>query len=241
MTGASVPDPSAQHARWASNPVVPALIAASVALAGVTVGALLNVRQTGFAREAADRQRTLEVARIKRDVVAAVNEYDLPTAKLLMAHVLGPIDDAERFQRFSQEFLDLVATKAAGNDPRAKALAQQTEPDEPSMAKDPAALVSLFDGPERLLASNALIELHKARPADVVGALVGAILPEADRRSYRVNLYIAYTLSRLQGGWLASASQLDAMRGLMNHRSYSDSTFRARVNEALRNTRNTTG
>lgn len=237
MTDGLLPDASSQRHRWLSNPVVPALIAATVALAGVVVGAMLNIQQTDFAKNTADRQRTLEIARIKRDIVAAVNDYDLPTAKLLMAHVLGPIDDAERFRRFSQEFLDLVATKAASSDPRAKALEQQPEPDDPSATKDPKVLISLFEGPERLLASNALVELYSARPADVVSALVSAILPEADRRSYRVNLYIAYTLSRVPGGWMGTADQLGAVQALVNSRSYSDPTFKARVDEALLNTR----
>ena len=109
--------------------------------------------------------------------MAAVNDYDLPTAKLLMAHVLAPIDDPERFRQFSQEFLDLVASRAASSDPRAKAFEQQPEPNGPSATKDPKALVSLFQGPERLLASNALVAADGGKCDDAPPRLKSTVSP----------------------------------------------------------------
>lgn len=216
----------------------PALIAASVALVGVVVGAMLNLRQLDSARTQADRQRAIEVARIKRDIVEAVNNYDLPTAQLLLTHVLKPIDDQQTFERFSSEFLGLVAARAPGTDPRARSLEADTQTSSASVeSDDPSDLVRLFEGPERLLASNRLVTLHRNKPEETIRALVGGILPESDRRSYRVNLYVAYTLGRLRPNWTGTEGQVEAIRALAKSASYGDPTFKARVDEALRNLR----
>jgi hypothetical protein len=217
------------------NPLLPALIAASVALAGVAVGALLDWQRFGFDRDSASRQTVLEIARIKRDIVDAVNNYDLPTARLLLTHVLEPIDDPARFHRFSAEFLELVAGKVVSNDPRAKTLEQQSQPILSPSPTDPTALVRLFEGPERLTASNQLVQMFRDQRPGVVPALIGALLPEKDQRSYRVNLYVAYTLGRLPGGWPATQAEVAAVRALTTSRSYADPTFKARVDEALKN------
>ncbi|HVF67660.1 MAG TPA: hypothetical protein VM914_08355 [Pyrinomonadaceae bacterium] len=98
-----------------------------------------------------------------------------------------------------------------------------------------AELVEKFKGPERRAASATLAELAKSRPADVVNALIAAILPPEDPMSYRENLYIALTLGRIEGGWRASDEQYRRVEGLRKTDNYSDPTFRTQVDAALKN------
>ena len=44
-------------------------------------------------------------------------------------------------------------------------------------------------------------ELYDKNGKQVIEALVSALLPDSDRHSYRVNLYVARTLARIKPSW----------------------------------------
>ena len=97
-----------------------------------------------------------------------------------------------------------------------------------------------FAGSERRAYAKQLAE--RAERDDcrsvVVEALVGAIQKEDDPFSYRINLYVAYTLGQIKG-WapqdgIETIKKIDELRGSPN---YKDPTFKARVDEALRSAR----
>jgi hypothetical protein len=96
-------------------------------------------------------------------------------------------------------------------------------------------LVKQLTSAERLSVSNRLIELYSQNKNGVVDALINAILPQADRNSYRNNLYIAVTLARIPGKWEGSAAQLEAIVALKKTGNYHDATFQQWVNKAESN------
>lgn len=98
-------------------------------------------------------------------------------------------------------------------------------------------LLGLFNSSERLRASNELIVRHTESPDLVVDALIKAILPEDDRKSYRVNIYIVLTLSQLRPNWVGVEEQKNRVAALQNTDNYKDATFSLRVNQALNNFR----
>ncbi len=100
-------------------------------------------------------------------------------------------------------------------------------------------LIGRFNGPDRLRASNRLLAIYRqgdeASQDAMVEALINALLPADDSRSYRVNIYIVLTLSRLEPAWRATAHQLQAIENLKKTTNYKDSTFKRRVDEAIAN------
>ena len=100
----------------------------------------------------------------------------------------------------------------------------------------PTTLVEKFSGPERKVASSQLMEFYEEDPESVIDTLIDGILPEFDKRSYRVNLYIAYTLANLPSKWRGSTKQKRTIERLRLTRNYiNDSTFERRVEQALKN------
>jgi len=133
--------------------------------------------------------------------------------------------------------MDLIAAKAASDDPRAASLEGASATTVPLLeSSNLAELVALFGGPDRLRASNALLALYSGLPNETVAALVEAVVPESpNSNSYRVNLYVVFTLARLRPNWIGSEAQRQTIEGLRDQGSYSDATFRRRVDQALEN------
>jgi hypothetical protein len=102
-----------------------------------------------------------------------------------------------------------------------------------SQETEPAALVARFVDDERKHASDRLVELHRSHPVSVVDALVAGIRADDDPMAYRVNLYVAFTLGRLEPGWRATSEQLDKVRALQKSRFRGNAIFARRVREAL--------
>ena len=96
-------------------------------------------------------------------------------------------------------------------------------------------LINKFSGNERLIASNRLIELYDKNQKKVIEALIEGILPEDNKWSYRVNLYIVLTLSQIKPKWIGTNEQKEIIVALKNTRNYKDSTFKKRVDEAIKN------
>jgi len=97
------------------------------------------------------------------------------------------------------------------------------------------ALVNKFIGSERKIASSMLIELYRKNPRSVVNALINGILTQSEKGSYRVNLYIAYTLGNIPSGWQGSQEQKEKIKRLMSTRNHDDPTFKRRIKKALTN------
>lgn len=96
-------------------------------------------------------------------------------------------------------------------------------------------MVALFPGSSRRDASAALVSLYGKAPDAVVTALTENVKPLSN---YRTNLYIAYTLRRIPGGWYGTSSQLQAIKSLRESSNYSsDETFKTHVDAAIANWR----
>lgn len=96
-------------------------------------------------------------------------------------------------------------------------------------------LVQKLKGDDKLIASNRLVELYKESKEKVVPVLVDHILPEGDKWSYRVNLYIAFTLGRLRPFWEGTKEQVEKIQSLAQTRNYRDATFKKRADKAISN------
>lgn len=165
----------------------------------------------------------------------------------MLVHTLKPIDAVEAYQSFYDDYQNLLAKLQASKDAKADMLGASviaTVPPQtaalqapPSAQMHPGALVSQFASDERYSASRKLVELYKAQPQSVIEALVGGIQPPSFKTSYRVNLYVAFTLARIEPHWTGTQSQFDSVSRLKSYREYGEPTFYARVEEALKNFR----
>jgi len=227
-----------RHKGWSTSALAPALIGAVVGLLGVALGAFVALQQTGVQQVIADRDNGLKVAEVKRQIILAAGDFDKPTLEALLEHTLRPIDPTG-FEAFRRSMMDLVAAKAASNDPRAATLETESAATVPPLeSKDPRQLVMLFGGPDRLRASNRLVDLYDSRPTEIINALIGALVPESPlNKSYTINLYVAFTLGRLRPSWRGTERQLHTVERLKEYRSYRDPTFKLRVDQALGNFR----
>lgn len=93
-------------------------------------------------------------------------------------------------------------------------------------------LIAQFSGDNREAASDELIQLYPQNKAAVVEALINAILSDTPMR-YRVNLYIARTLGKIEPNWEGRLDQLAALQALRATRDYGDPTFKSWVDRAI--------
>jgi hypothetical protein len=64
------------------------------------------------------------------------------------------------------------------------------------------------------LLSCSLIQGDEGRRKEVVASLINSIVTEEDPMSYRINIYIAATLSLLKEGWIGTKQQRKAIEDL---------------------------
>jgi hypothetical protein len=204
----------------------PAIVAAVVALLTTAVtGSLQHLKDN-----AEDRR---EVVRIRAEILkAAGDSKSLLVAKLLLDHVLTPIDRSDDRDKFANKVTDYIATLATETSTGTGGRAELPNV-APDAIGDIHSLVKQFDGPGRLSASNTLVELAQTNKPAVVSALVSGLRPVAEKSAYRINLYIVFTLGRLSGGWQGTPEQIERIRSLKSTSFAKDSTFRARLQEAL--------
>ena len=109
---------------------------------------------------------------------------------------------------------------------------------DPDTKKQIAELVKKLDGPERLDASDLLVNLYKEdrNRMEIIRALIDSILPVGPT-SYRVNLYILRTLGSLQTPWEGTPSQYNRINDLKITNDYKDAIFRYWADKALANFR----
>ena len=95
-----------------------------------------------------------------------------------------------------------------------------------------------FSSSERLNFSNQLVAQFGTNSGALARALIDALLPGGDQRSYRINLYVALTLARIPNGWPQSADPQRKVDDLKNSVAYpysAEPTFAKRVREAIAN------
>lgn len=222
----------------------PALIAGGVSLAGVWVGALLANREIEANQAAVtvnvEANKFIEVVNLRKEILASAEDYDFQIARLMLEHALRPIDEPESFDRFARDFNEYLATRVVEAPRPAGVAAEGAVPEqvlpEPSPGGiDYTNLVEQFSGSDRLTVSNFLIDAYGEEPTDVVSALIEGILMPSEQFSYRVNLYVVFTLARVPGGWTGTNEQLSKIEALRRSSNYRDPTFKKRTEEAINN------
>lgn len=99
-----------------------------------------------------------------------------------------------------------------------------------------AADVGLLSGPDRRAVSARLSSIPVAEQGAVVQALLDAVVTDPNKPfNYRQNLYIAYTLAKMKGGWPDTPEAHQKICGLRKTDNYRDATFKERVDEAIKN------
>lgn len=156
--------------------------------------------------------------------LAQINELD--------AQIQSRKEENERLERRNEELKRYLA-KAAPYSPPEQAR-ELNAIDISNQSVNTAALVEQFSGDNRLIASNQLIQLYKQNTVNVVQSLINGIQPEERQTSYRVNLYIAFTLGRIDPFWEGDQQQLEKIKELRTQRNYKDETFRKWVDESIK-------
>jgi hypothetical protein len=222
-----------------NSPIAVGLVALAATVIGALIASQAERRSADLADAAAARQRQLDVAKYKGDVLRSLKDFDRDTAEALLVHTLKPIDSEEGYKSFYNDYQNLLAKLQASKSDRAGSLAGTAILDSASVAtaKDPRSLVALFVGDERQQASSKLARLYGSQKRAVVEALVSGIQPSTSKTAYRVNLYVAYTLGRISPSWEGSLPQREAIAALKASPEYAEATFQVRVNEALDNFR----
>lgn len=219
--------------------LAPSIIGGIVAVAGIWSGYMVAV-------SGQRQQQTLEVSKLKTQILGSIASYEFRTAKMLLEHALKPIDGSASYAAFEKDFKELFAEKAP-EAPSPTGFFVTGEGYGDSLGYGGASIgyvdsislsemVKEFRGPDRLRFSNMLVQHYEQQPKVVVDALTSGILPPTNKSSYRVNLYIAFTLARISTGWHGTREQWEAFATLKETKYYKDdSTFRRRVDEALAN------
>jgi hypothetical protein len=113
---------------------------------------------------------------------------------------------------------------------------QETQVSLPPNILDIQELEQQLTSPSRREVSNGLIAMYPAKKTQVVKALIDSILPQSDPRSYRHNLYVAFTLARIPGGWKSTQEQKDRIYELSDSnrtQNAKDPTFSKWTKQAL--------
>ena len=208
--------------------LVPALVGASVALFGSVISSFLTSR-----KDTLDHMRGVASVRAQIIESATGKSANRVGARLSLDYVLKPIDKTGEFNEFSSKVSDIFADKAAETSPGADRESLQAIA--PPIPGEIADLISKFTGPERLAASNALVERAKSSPVPVVDALISGLREQDDEASYRFNLYVVFTLARIPNGWPGTDQQRERLIALRSSRNYKDATFHSRTEEAISN------
>lgn len=211
--------------------LVPAVVGASVALFGSIVNSVLASR-----KDTLDHMRGVAAVRAQIIESATGKSANKIWARLSLDYVLKPIDETGQFDEFSKQVSDIFGNEAPETSPGPERESLQAIA--PPIPGEIADLISKFTGPERLAASNALVERSKSNPLPVVDALISGLRKQTDDASYRFNLYVVFTLARIPNGWPGTDLQRNAVMSLRTSGNYlNDATFRSRTEEAIANWR----
>ena len=233
-------DESSKSIKTLFSSLGPSLISALVAVAALAQSYCLTRRSQELSNDQA--KETQQIAMISKAVelrtkIIEAREQGSPDTLLrLLEHSLKLIDNTGTYQAFRAEILGQSTADALNSD--AKANVNQfdvviNDENQAPLNLSKENLVNQLTSAERLLVSNRLIEMYKQNKTEVLNALINAILPESDKNSYRSNLYIAFTLGRIPGGWEGTDDQARAIEQLKGHRNYRDPTFKKWVDASL--------
>lgn len=212
------------------------LLTAAISVAAV----LVSATQIGVAYITKDKE--IEINR-----VTAEKDQELKWKAALLNYVTANMDsifsnDKKKQSRYLSVMLSTFQTKYGYTDEivqNISTLAAEETPPPITDSNVPAIgeLIANFKGPERLVASNQLTDLYEKNPDAVITALIANLREADDDLTYRVNLYICFTLSRIKSGWKGTEQQRDRVSKLTNSKNYQDDTFKRRVDEAINNWR----
>lgn len=215
--------------RSVSSWLIPALVAAAVTLASTTATFVVtNWKNT--------KEHQRETVRIRLQIIDATAKEkfsSLLEARLMLDHVLLPIDELADREAFKKKISDRFSEFAAESTREQISFENLVRLAPPAGSGSVDSQISKLEGPDRLAASNYLVEEAKKDSQLIVKKLLSSLRPASDPMSYRVNLYVAFTLSRIEGGWPATEAQVAKIRDLRSTSNYSDSTFKKRVEEAI--------
>jgi hypothetical protein len=218
---------------WWHSELAIGLIALGGAVVGAAIAAGAELHSANVDEGISHIEREYDLARFKSEIISAIGNYDRLRAEMLLNHTLKEIDP-KRYEKFYTDYQDLLARLQAGEDLRAELLNGSPTAGGPRRAEgsNPSELVKQFSGSERKVASRQLREMYAERPDVVIDALIKSIVRDTDPAAYRMNLYVAYTLAKIEGGWKGSVDKLASLR---QSRFYDDPTFKLRVTQALAN------
>lgn len=214
----------------------PALLSSLVALI-TTITVLTYSFLSESRRQALEAQKSsVETTRLTIEIFKFTNDSDTQTAQVLLDPLLKRVAVESDFTMIKTAFDQLAERKVLSNDAKSKQAFAGYQPSALiSGSSEIPDLISKLNGPDRLSASKRLVELYAQNKEGVVNSLINALLPPNDQRSYRVNLYVALTLGRIEPDWEGSEGQLKRVRELKDTPNYQDSTFQGRVDEAISN------
>lgn len=215
------------------NWLLPALIAALVSIGVAAIAQAVSLRN-------ADREHWREIAEAQGAIVKEFGQLSFGVGEMLLKYRLEPLYESgdPQYVAFVSDIqgLRVIAFDGAPGEVEASSVAVVSTEAATSDALPVAAVIQdNFNSGMRLAFSDELLAKFADRPKELAIALIGAILEPSDRRSYRVNVYIALTLARLPGGWPSDADPLGKVAALQETANYDDPTFEKRVDEALRN------
>jgi len=181
-----------------------------------------------------------EVLRLKVQIVSEIKDTEFGLAEIMMDYLLEPLEVIDgkvnaSFSAFRVNIERLMAERAPTA--AAKNVPLPSEVSLPGGIPDAEKIRDVFSGDDRLNLSSSLVSLYKDHPKEVVEELVSAIVPPSgtELNSYRINLYIIFTLARMPTGWVGTQEQYGRIEELGSTANAMDSTFKARLREALDN------
>ena len=103
----------------------------------------------------------------------------------------------------------------------------------PAAAPNARDLALQLNGPSRRAVSNALVARYAHDRAATIALLADTLQPDQETTSYRVNLYVLFTLARIGGGWVGTKDQRAKIEAQAAGPHAVDPTFRRWAAQAL--------
>lgn len=171
-----------------------------------------------------------------RNVMLATFPLDV-TERIFLKIEAGASDEQKEIWAEGQKAIDRASLAGEGSSPIDDGSGDLETVSEGTVITSDVLnkMVEDFAGQGRRNLSINLANMYKKKPREVIEALTQGILPDDDRWSYRVNIYIARTLERIKPSWTGTTAQLAKIQDLKNSLNYRDETFQTRVNGAICN------
>jgi hypothetical protein len=234
----------ADRKTWAELVIMP-LVLAIVGTASTFFITRFQARHTDeMARAERDAAQVAADAQVRSAEWLARREQTLKVLEIFGVNILKNEPAARRLAvgmlpAIDSELGAVLAAEIAKSDtdPTVRDAASKVE--SAAIGGEIRELVASFSGTQRRSASTRLVSLYARGSLSVrrsiVDDLVAAVMPEGDPQSYRVNLYVALTLSLIRPAWSGTQEQKAVIESQRQTNNYADPTFRIRVDQALSN------